>query len=165
MNTEIQTAKAAMIYDYYNQWYNATQSGRESIKQALDSAIRCGQELAEIGNGQRLAWLRDNVPAITPELCKAFLGIAATHAKRQSHDIDHRQLLMLGIIDLKTTEADWRDQKDPAKPQWFTWVDKLCGFVNVTTKRGEIDKWTESEREVVRLQLEPIAKFYEQLKG
>lgn len=164
-NTEIQTATASMIYDLHNEAQAAAQSGRASIQQALDAAIRCGQELAQIGNGKRLAWLRDNVPAITPELCKAYLGIAATHAKRQAHNIDHRQLLMLGIIDQQATgETDWRDQKDPAKPQWLAWAGKLCGFVNTTTKQRPIEQWTADEREVVRLQLEPIARFYEQLK-
>ena len=69
MNTELQSATAALIHDLHNEAQQSAQSGRASIQQALDAAIRCGQELAQIGNGKRLAWLRDNVPSITPELC------------------------------------------------------------------------------------------------
>jgi hypothetical protein len=163
MNTELQSATAALIHDLHQEAQQSAQSGRASIQQALDAAIRCGQELAQIGNGKRLAWLRDNVPSITPELCKAYLGIASTHAKRVDHTIDHRQLLMLGIIDGKQSDEDWRDNKDNAKPQWLAWAGKLCGFVNVTTKQRPLTEWTDTEREVVRLQLKPIADFYNEL--
>jgi len=164
MNTELTTERANLIYDLHVESQTAAQQSRANVMQALNAAIRCGQELSEISNGKRLAWLRDNVPVVTPELCKAYMGIAATHAKRQSHDIDHRQLLLLGIIDSKAIEKDWRDEKDNAKPQWLAWVGKLCGFVNTTTKINPISKWSEKEKEVVMLQLKPIADFYKQLE-
>ena len=164
MNTELQSAQAALIYDYDCKVEKSKKTIKSELIELLDNSIRAGQELAEISNGKRIAWLRDNVPSITPEKCKAYLGIAATHAKRIDHTIDHRQLLMLGIIDGKQSEEDWRDNKDNAKPQWLAWAGKLCGFVNVTTKQRPLTEWTDTEKEVVRLQLKPIADFYRQLE-
>lgn len=164
MNTELTTARANLIYDLHNESQESAKQGKECIQKAIDAAIRCGEELAQIKNGQRLAWLRDNVPSITPELCRAYIGIANTQSKRKCVNACHRQLLMLGIIDGKEeSNDDWRKEKDNLKQPWLAWAGKLCGFVNTATKQRPLSEWTETEKRVVSLQLKPIAEFYKKI--
>lgn len=163
---ELTTDLANEITRWHEQAQQHAQDSREQAEQALKAAVNCGQHIEiaqQMTKGQMLAWLRDNVPTLEPQQAKAYLSLLQVHRERESHAIDHRQLLLLGVIDKGEAVATSRSEgQDPGK--WVGWVANVRVWFTRTTRERPVNEWTPDEREAVRNQLRPVVEIFESLK-
>lgn len=165
-DTEIMPALAEEIAKHHIAAQSLAEDAKESAQQALEHAVRCGDYINQAGSvhkGRLLAWLRDNVPGITPDRAKAYLSIFHTEAKRNSIAIDHRQLILLGIVDKAEMEATPK-QSGGKHDKWVGWVGNLRGYFTDELKARPVSQWTVEEREAVADQLKPLVELYQKLQ-
>lgn len=165
-NTEIMPALAEEIAKHHQAAQLLADDAKQNAQQALEHAVRCGDYLNQAGSvhkGRLLAWLRDNVPDITPDRAKAYLSIFHTDCKRNSVAIDHRQLILLGIVDKAEMEATPK-HGGSSQGKWVSWVGNLRGYFTDAIKARPVSQWTTEEREAVADQLKPLVELYQKLQ-
>lgn len=169
MNEELTTELAGQIAKWHNEAQELANESRRCAENALDAAIYCGQHLEAANTqtkGQFLAWLRDNVPDLKPEQAKAYMTLLHVHRERESHALDHRQLLLLGVIDKADAKATDRGgaSHDPSQStKWIGWASNIRGWWTKATRERPVTNWSDEEREAVRNQLKPLIDIYNAL--
>ena len=153
-----------------NKWHTETErlvsETRASAAEAMQAAVNTGaylQDSKRFHKGKATAWLRDNVPGITQEQVKAYLSIYNTSETRKRIDLDHRQLLLLGVVDQKEMEATKRTSSQVGDTKWADWAANITGWWNKTQTTKPLDQWTDEERGMVKQQLKPIADIFNSL--
>jgi hypothetical protein len=165
-NTEIMPALALEISNHHEAAQRLALETRETAQQALEHAVRCGDYLDQaegMQKGKMLAWLRDNVPGITPERAKAYLSLFHTQERRSTEALDHRQLILLGVVDQAAMEAKPKGGGASAS-KWVGWVGNLRGYFTDALKARPITEWAQEEREAVADQLRPLVDLYQKLQ-
>lgn len=169
MNEELTTELGDQIERWHYKAQELANSSRQCAEGALDAAINCGHHLESAHTqtkGQFLAWLRDNVPDLKPEQAKAYMTLLNVHRERESHALDHRQLLLLGVIDKADAKATDRGSAshDPSQStKWIGWASNIRGWWTKATRERPVTNWSDEEREAVRNQLKPLVDIYNAL--
>lgn len=169
MNEELTTELASQISQWHQEAQELANQSRQAAEDALGAAINCGQHLEAAHTqtkGQFLAWLRDNVQDLKPEQAKAYMTLLHVHRERESHELDHRQLLLLGVIDKAEAKATDRGpgSHDPTQStKWVGWASNIRGWWTKTVREKPVETWNEEEREGVRNQLKPLVDIYNSL--
>lgn len=169
MNEELTTQLADRIETWHYRAQELANSSRQCAEGALDAAINCAQHIEAAQahtKGQILAWLRDNVPDLNHEQAKAYMTLLRVHREREEHAIDHRQLLLLGVIDKAEAKATDRGDAshDPSQStKWIGWASNIRGWWSKTTRERPVAAWNDEEREAVRNQLKPLVDIYNAL--
>lgn len=164
--TELQSEVAAQIREWHGKAEECAEEAKDFVQNALEAAVTCGQYLekaSQMNKGRMLAWLRDNVPDLSPTRAKAYLSMFHTREHRANALADHRQLLMLGIVDQQEREPNAK----PAAPntKWVSQVGSIRGWFDKMDRERPIDEWPQEERETVADQLKPIVELYKRLGG
>ena len=163
---ELESAVAQQIKHWHEKAESSACNARSSAGEAMEAAVNAGNFIAQaeqLSRGKMLAWLRDNVPGITIERAKAYLSIFRTSKARSEMVIDHRQLLLLGVIDHKISDPS---EAAPAKidsPKWMGWKGNICAWFNKETAQRPVERWTPEERHEAANQLRPLVEIYERL--
>jgi|TARA_R110000824_G_C15061316_1_gene662426 hypothetical protein len=151
-------------------WHTETQrlvsETRATAGEAMQAAVNTGaylQDSKKFHKGQAAAWLRDNVPDVTHEQVKAYLSIYKTSEERKAVEVDHRQLLLLGVIDQKEMEATKRTSSQVEDTKWADWAANITGWWNKTRITKPLNQWTEGERGMVKQQLKPVVDIFNSL--
>lgn len=169
MNEELTTQLAGQISHWHQEAQGLANESRRCAEDALNAAINCGQHIEAAQahrKGQILAWLRDNVPDLSHEQAKAYMTLLRVHREREEHAIDHRQLLLLGVIDKAEAKATDRGEwsHDPMKStKWVNWTYSIRGWFSKATRERPVAAWNDEEREAVRNQLKPLVDIYNAL--
>lgn len=167
MSNEILPTIAAEINRHHQAAQGLADQTRESANEALSHAVQAGMFIEQaqgITKGQTLAWLRDNVPGLTPQRAKAYLSLFHTAEARTESIVDHRQLILLGVIDQKEITAAPKDQTRKAG-QWIDWTCRIAAHFRELEKEQPIREWHEERRQSVAAQLKPIVELYRALGG
>lgn len=147
----------------------AEQSARDakcSAEDALAFAVQTGRHIEQVQQmtkGRTLAWLRDNVPDLTPDRAKAYLSLFHVHKEDETKRLDHRQLLLLGVIDKAEAIATDRSEPDLGAGKWIAWASNIKGWWTKETRMRPVSNWSAEERLAVRDQLKPIVEIWEAL--
>lgn len=169
MNEELTTELAGQIAHWHEQAQELALHSRRCAEDALNAAINCGQHIEAAQaqtKGQVLAWLRDNVKELDLEQAKAYMTLLRVHREREAHAIDHRQLLLLGVIDKAEAKATDRGEggQDPVQStKWVGWASNIRGWWTKATRERPVATWSDEEREAVRNQLRPLMEIYNAL--
>ena len=165
---ELQTAVVDQIKYYHFRANAFAQNAKASAADAMTAAINAGNYLAQaetLSNGRMLSWLRDNVPDLTHERAKAYLSIFRTSETRSEMVVDHRQLLLLGVIDQKISNPSEVVTTKVDAPKWMAWRGNICSWFNKETAQRPIERWEAEERHEVANQLRPLVEIYNRLVG
>ena len=167
MTTEILPTIAAEINRHHQAAQSLAYQTRATANEALSHAVQAGRYIEQaqgITKGQTLAWLRDNVPDLTPQRAKAYLSLFHTAEARNESIVDHRQLILLGVIDQRQVDpqpAATRTNPD----KWVRWVGGVAGHIRGMIQSRPLTDWEREEREAVADQLKPIVELYRALGG
>ena len=167
MITEILPTVAEQIRQHHEAAQFLADQTRESATSALHHAVQAGRYIEQaqgITKGQTLAWLRDNVPDLTPQRAKAYLSLFHTAEARNESIVDHRQLILLGVIDQRQVDpqpAATRGNPD----KWVRWVGGVAGHIRGMIQSRPLTDWEREEREAVADQLKPLVELYRALGG
>jgi hypothetical protein len=165
---ELESAVAQEIKYWHGKAEAFANDAKTSAADAMSSAVNAGNFIAQaeqLSRGKMLAWLRDNVPDITIERAKAYLSIFRTSEARSEMVIDHRQLLLLGVIDQKISNPSDATPTKIDSPKWMGWKGNICAWFHKETAQRPIERWTPEERHEVANQLKPLVEIYERLSG
>jgi hypothetical protein len=165
---ELESAVAQQIKHWHHKAEEFANDAKISASDAMISAVNAGNFIAQaeqLSRGKMLAWLRDNVPDITIERAKAYLSIFRTSEARSEMVIDHRQLLLLGVIDQKISNPSEAAPTKIDSPKWMGWKGNICAWFNKETAQRPVERWTPEERHEVANQLKPLVEIYERLSG
>ena len=165
---ELESAVAQQIKHWHSKAEGFANDAKTSAADAMSSAVNAGNFIAQaeqLSRGKMLAWLRDNVPDITIERAKAYLSIFRTSEARFEMVIDHRQLLLLGVIDQKISNPSEVAPTKIDSPKWMGWKGNICAWFNKETAQRPVERWTPEERHEVANQLKPLVEIYERLNG
>ena len=167
MNNEILPTIAVEIQRHHQCAQSLAENTRQCAEDALNHAVQAGRYIEQaqgITKGQTLAWLRDNVPDLTPQRAKAYLSLFHTAEARTESIVDHRQLILLGVIDQKEITAAPKDQTRKAG-QWIDWTCRIAAHFRELEKEQPIREWHYERRQSVAAQLKPIVELYRALGG
>lgn len=165
---ELESAVAQQIKHWHQKAEGFANDAKTNAADAMSSAVNAGNFLAQaeqLSRGKMLAWLRGNVPDITIERAKAYLSIFRTSEARSEMVIDHRQLLLLGVIDQKISNPSEVAPTKVDSPKWMGWKGNICAWFNKETAQRPVERWTPEERHEVANQLKPLVDIYERLNG
>jgi len=165
---DLQIAVAEQIKHWHEKAESSAYNARSSAGEAMEAAVNAGNFIAQaeqLSRGKMLAWLRDNVPDITIDRAKAYLSIFRTSEARSEMVIDHRQLLLLGVIDQKISNPSEVTPSKVDAPKWMGWKGNICAWFNKETAQRPVERWTPEERHEVANQLKPLVEIYERLSG
>lgn len=140
---------------------------KSTMADALQAAVQCGNMLEQakgITKGQLLGWLRDNVPTLDHHRAKAYMSLFHVAQERGIETIDHRQLMLLGVIDPKESNPSQHPQPDLGAGKWIKWAGNIRGWFSKETVDRPLRQWTNEEKEIVRNQLLPIIEIYKSLE-
>lgn len=169
-DTEVANVTGEEIWRLHQIVQNKAHAAREDVEEAKQAAIQCGQLMEDakrMCRGNIYRWLNENVPQLEAVKAKAYMGIAKTHRHRESHAIDHRQLVMLGIMGVKE-QAPVSTPGVTARKlggRWIKWIGNVIGHFVTLTKSRPISEWAPEEREAVANQLQPVADLIDKLRG
>ena len=166
MDAQLSTEIADQIGHWHEQAECHATATREQAEQALQAAVNAGQYLAQIETmtrGRTLAWLRDNVPNLTPQRAKAYLSLFHTQSARECKAIDHRQLLMLGVVDKAEAIATAHARPAINAGKWIGWIGSTRGWYTKATRERPLSQWLPEERQAVRDQLRPLVEIFNEL--
>jgi hypothetical protein len=164
MNTELTSALASQIQQAHDAAQQAAGSAKQRIDDAIAHASQCGVLLMEaegMTRGQYLGWLRDNVPSLTPEQAKRYVSVAK--ATESGVALNHRQLLLAGIVGARETEWQARTGNDNKAGKWVRATSTIYSWWRDATKQRPLAQWTREERDAARITLKPLAEIYEEL--
>jgi hypothetical protein len=165
--TEVKTQIAAEISRLHELAEAKAADAKGNMMEAMQAAVQCGQtiEMAkEMTKGQLLGWLRESVPGLTPQRAKAYMSLHHAAQEHGIESVDHRQLLLLGVIDQKEAVATERPVPPLGLGKWIVWAGGIRGWFSKTTKDRPVDDWTDEEKQSVRDQLEPIVAIWRALE-
>lgn len=165
---ELESAVAQEIKHWHLKAEEFANDAKNSAAEAMSSAVNAGNFIAQaeqLSRGKMLAWLRDNVPDITIERAKAYLSIFRTSEARSEMVIDHRQLLLLGVIDQKISNPSDATPTKIDSPKWMGWKGNICAWFHKETAQRPVERWTPEERHEVANQLKPLVEIYERLNN
>lgn len=168
MNQKLTTELASEIARLHNQAEDFAEQTKASAQDALSAAVQCGRHIDQVEGmtkGKLLAWLRDNVPGLTPERAKAYLSLFHVHQEREAHAIDHRQLILLGVVEKAEAQATQRTAPQIGAGKWVGWIGNVRGWFTKTTRERPLSDWTSDERQAVKDQIKPLIDIYNQLDG
>lgn len=143
---------------------SAADSAKAQINDAIEHASRCGFLLMHaegMTRGQFLGWLRDNVPQLKPEQAKRYMSVAK--ATESGVALNHRQMLLAGIVEAREIEWTARTGNDNKAGRWVRATSTIYSWWKDATKQCPLRDWTQEEREAARITLKPLAEIYEQL--
>lgn len=167
MTTEILPTIAAEINRHHRAAECLADQTRDKANEALSHAVQAGRYIEQaqgITKGQALAWLRDNVPGLTPQRAKAYLSLFHTAEARTESIVDHRQLILLGVIDQREVDPQPAATRGKAD-KWVGWVGGIAGHIRGMIQSRPLADWQQEEREAVADQLKPIVELYRALGG
>lgn len=162
----ISESVAGQITHWHAETQRLVNATRETAGDAMQAAVNTGaylQDSKRFHKGRATAWLRDNVPDITHEQVKAYLSIHKTSEVRKAIEIDHRQLLLLGVIDQREMVATKRTSAQVEDIKWADAAANITGWFNKTSITKPLEQWTEGERGAVKLQLKPVVDIFNSL--
>ena len=166
VNEAISESVAGQITHWHAETQRLVNATRETARDAMQAAVNTGaylQDSKRFHKGRATAWLRDNVPDITHAQVKAYLSIHKTSEGRKSIEIDHRQLLLLGVIDQREMVATKRTSARVDDIKWADAAANITGWFNKTSITKPLEQWTEGERGAVKLQLKPVVDIFNSL--
>ena len=166
VNDEISESVAGQITHWHAETQRLVNATRETAGEAMQAAVNTGaylQDSKRFHKGRATAWLRDNVPDVTHEQVKAYLSIYKTSEGRKAIEIDHRQLLLLGVIDQREMAATKRTSSQVGDIKWADAAANITGWFNKTSITKPLEQWTEGERGAVKLQLKPVVDIFNSL--
>jgi len=166
--TEIATATAEEITRHHDAAQRLAADCRERMAEAVHEADQCGFHLAaakEEHRGQFLAWLRDNVPSLTHEQAKAYMGLHDKRRLNQDHPLDHRQLMLIGVVEQQERDPHEREPKPIESESWVKQAGSIRGYFAKKMESRPVDQWALEERETVARALEPIVAIWRELTG
>jgi hypothetical protein len=165
--TELKTTIADEIIRLHELAQGMADGAKVMASQALKAAVQCGgmiEEAKDMTKGQLLGWLRDNVPGLTPQRAKAYMSLHHAAQEHGIESVDHRQLLLLGVIDPKEATATERPAPQLGAGKWIRWAGGIRGWYDQTVQARPVEQWTAEERDSVRNQLEPIVAIWRALE-
>jgi len=168
-NNELTTEVAGQISHWHSKAQEYATASKQHAIEALESAVNAGNYIHQaeqgLSNGQLLKWLRDNVNDLTPKQAKAYLSLYHTSEKQKLEEktLDHRQLLMLGIIEQKEAVATPIENKQVSDQKWMGYIHNLRGWWSKTTADRPVNSWNYDEREAIKAQLHPLVEIYNSL--
>jgi hypothetical protein len=167
MMNELTEAIVGEIQQHHHKAERHAQEAKCHAEQALEEAVMCGNYLEQargMTRGQMLGWLRDNVPDISPERAKAYMSLFNTRQIRESHNLDHRQLILLGVVGMKEqTPQEW-DEKPVRTPKVESWVGSIRAYLGGRIKESPPNTWTRGERENLVAIMKPIIQLYQEIE-
>jgi len=163
MNTELSNATALRINTLHATVMDSVANATNAVNAAMMASVEIGGHMKEMPKGVRMAWLRDNCPAITHKQIAAYLSIEATYRKRPDNAIDHRFFALLGMTDHADEPTTDPQPTKSAMPQWIAWTGKLTGYFSEMVKQTPPSQWDEMQRAAVVEQLKPIVSIYESI--
>jgi hypothetical protein len=164
--TELTTETAAEIARWHHEAQTLADQAKDNSVKAMQAAVACGGHINSIkgmGPGRKIAWLRDNVPDINPERAKAYMTLEKVARKRESQSIDHRQLILLGVVGEQRRDSIQSRFPKINAGKWIRAVADIVSHFRDAFEKTPLEDWPEYERESVARQLKPIAEIYEQL--
>jgi hypothetical protein len=164
MQTELTTALAAQIQSAHNNAQQAAGSAQQRINEAIGHAAECGLLLMEaegMTRGQFLAWMRDNVPSIAPDQIKRYVSVAKAHQSGVA--LNHRQLLLAGIVEAREIEWQARNGNDNKAGRWVRATSTIYSWWRDETKTRPVSQWSAEERDAARITLKPVVEIYQEL--
>mgnify|MGYP003658968749 FL=1 len=166
VSESVSESVAGQITHWHTETQRLVNATRETAGEAMQAAVNTGaylQDSKRFHKGRATAWLRDNVPDVTHEQVKAYLSIYKTSEGRKAIEIDHRQLLLLGVIDQREMEATKRTSSQVGDIKWADAAANITGWFNKTSITKPLEQWTEGERGAVKLQLKPVVDIFNSL--
>lgn len=162
LSETIRTAHEAAIH--------AAGSAREHIEDALGRAADVGllvEQAKSVHHGRFPQWLRENVPSLPVEQAEAYFGIHRVRKKRQSLEIDHRQLKLIGIIgdDGLEEQGGSSTAQRADHSRWVKWAGHVVAYFREAEAKRPLSQWEEFERRALADQLDPIVRLWERAKG
>jgi hypothetical protein len=143
----------------------AAEQGREAIQGALERAADVGllvEEAKSVHHAGFHEWLRAHVPTLSKEQAEIYFGVHRVRKKRQTLEIDHRQLKLIGIIgDEDLGEDGSRTAQRADSTRWVKWA----GHVASHLREVDIAKLQDFERKAMADQLKPIVEAWGRLCG
>lgn len=106
-------------------------------------------------------WMREHAPEVIPH-AKKYRAIKESRGR----GIEHRQLIMLPILDKIEAKATDRGDAshDPSQStKWIGWASNIRGWWTKATRERPVTNWSDEEREAVRNQLKPLIDIYNAL--
>jgi hypothetical protein len=165
--TKLRTELASEITRLHGLAEAKAADAKGNMTEALQAAVQCGgmiEEAKDMTKGQLLGWLRDNVPGLTPQRAKAYMSLHHAAQEHGIESVDHRQLLLLGVIDPKEATATERPAPQLGAGKWIRWAGGIRGWYDQTVQARPVEQWTAEERDSVRNQLEPIVAIWRALE-
>lgn len=162
---ELSASLANTLREAHEAAQQAAEQGREAIHGALEKAADVGllvEEAKSIHHGGFHEWLRENVPTLTTQQAEVYFGVHRVRKKRQTLEIDHRQLKLIGIIgdeDINETGSSTAQRADSTR--WVKWT----GHVVAHFREVDVAKLQDFERKAIADQLKPLVEVWGRLSG
>lgn len=166
MNTELTTNLAGEISRLHAEAQKTAETVKEGMQAALEFAAQCGSMLSiakEQTRGEFIAWLRDNVPAITQEHVKTYLD-CFHQSQERGIILDSRRAHQLGFFDKGEMTATAKPAAKIDAGKWIGWTSNIRGWWTKTTRERPVSAWEPHERQAVKDQLKPLVDIYNQLQ-
>lgn len=143
----------------------AADQGREAIQGALEKAADVGllvEEAKSIHHGGFHEWLRVNVPTLTTQQADVYFGVHRVRKKRETLEIDHRQLKLIGIIgDEHHGEHGSSTAQRADSTRWVKWT----GHVVAHFREVDTTKLQDFEKRAIADQLKPLVEVWGRMSG
>jgi hypothetical protein len=168
MNAELTEATAAQILDAHERAQRLAAECRENMAAAIEAGNEAGLHLCGAASqyrGKFLQWLAQHLPDLHPEQAKRYMSLHQTRQGRGELAIDHRQLLLIGVID----PQDDAPQERPAKPiqdaSFVRYAGAINGWFSKATETRPLAEWDRQELEVAAMTLEPVGRILDEIHG
>lgn len=168
MNEKLSTQLACEILRLHDVAQSHADDAKRATIDALNAAAECGGHIDQVGRetrGRLAEWLMTHAPKLPIGRAKAYLALFRTQKERGEIGMDHRQLVLAGVIDERADKDAHANPRQPTADRWVFHVGSIRSWWTKTTGQRPVKEWTREEREAVRDQLQPIVDLYRELQS
>lgn len=160
---EVQLEPVAGLQEAMGAATRDTLAARDAVATANMSACRVGVMLIQAAAAHRgVKWrefLSEN--KIAPADAKRFMSLA--RAVQSGVALNHRQLTLSGIVEVRKPATKKRRGSDANAGEWVRATSTIFAWWNQATKQRPLREWSAEQRDAVRMMLKPVADIARQI--
>ncbi|MEM6885419.1 MAG: hypothetical protein AAF571_10335 [Verrucomicrobiota bacterium] len=159
-NQELQLALANKINENNDRFELVTETLKEGVREAQDIALSTGILLLEAQGQNRLGWnewVEKNIQGMPKDRIKRWMTAARKESLSQK-----QELLMIELMQINEREPQSRIERNIFS-ELIHHTSTFQGVISKVSESCPIDKWDQMQKEKMKMQLEPLIKFYEAL--